>query len=359
MSTILDSRDELQKNDPKLAIRSLEQLGSQVKQIWELTSALQLDASYSSIKNVVVAGMGGSAYGTHVITTVFKEQLSVPVTVVPDYTVPAYVGQDTLVIVSSYSGSSEETLAAAEDARTKGAKIIGLTSGGKLGAWLTEHSLPFIQFDGSFNPCGVARFGYGYSIFGQMAIFAKVGLITIKQSDVDAILAVIADAQLRCSADIPQDDNEAKLLAFELVQRAPVFTVAEHLEGIAHVVANAMNENAKTYSEYRSIPELNHHLLEGFKFPQTNEQHYLFLTTPSSRYAKSNQHRMELTQEVLEKHHIEWKELPVNGKSKLEEVFSYLIVGVYASYYLAALLQVDPAGTPEVEWFKKELAAKI
>lgn len=359
MPTILDSREELQKNDPKLALRSIEQLGSQVKQIWDLASGLQLDSSYESIINVVVAGMGGSAYGTHVITSVFKDQLTVPVTVVPDYTVPAYVNEKTLVLVSSYSGSSEETLAAAQDAHQKGAKIIGLTSGGKLGAWLLEQGYPFIQFDGSFNPCGVARFGYGYSIFGQIAIFAKAGLINLQQSDIDAILSVIADAQLDCSADIPQDHNEAKLLAFELVQRAPVFTVAQHLEGIAHVVANAMNENAKTYSEYRVIPELNHHLLEGLPFPQTNEQHYLFLTTTSTQYAKSNQHRMELTQEVLEKHHIEWKELTVKGKSTIEEVFYYLVIGIYASYYLAALLQVDPAGTPEVEWFKKELAAKI
>jgi len=359
MPTILDSREELQKNDPKFAIRSIEQLGSQVTQIWELASALQFDATYAQVSNVVVAGMGGSAYGTHVITALFKDQLTVPVIVVPDYTVPAYVNEKTLVLVSSYSGSSEETLAAAQDAHYKGAKIIGLTSGGKLGAWLSEHGYPSIQFDGSFNPCGVARFGYGYSLFGQMAIFAKVGLITLEQSDIDAILTVIADAQLRCSADIPQEENEAKLLAFELVQRAPVFTVAQHLEGVAHVVANAINENAKTYSEYRVIPELNHHLLEGFRFPQTNEQHYLFLTTSSKLYAKSNQHRMQLTQEVLEKHTIEWKELSVKGKTTLEEVFSYLVTGIYASYYLASLLQVDPAATPEVEWFKKELAAKV
>ncbi len=355
MPNILDSREDIQKVDSKNSLKSLEELGSQVKQIWELSSHLLLGEAYRSIHNVVVAGMGGSAYGTHVVTTLFKNELKVPVAVVPDYTLPAYVNEKTLVLVSSYSGGSEETLSAAEDAKKKGAQIVGLTSGGKLGEWLTKNNYPAIVFDGAFNQCGVARFGYGYSLFGQMAIFARAGLIDLSDTDVENILRSIASAQLLYSADINQETNPAKLLAFQLFQKAPVIVVSEHLEGVSHVIANAFNENSKTYSEFRVIPELNHHLLEGFAFPQTNEEHFLFITVPSKLYEKSNQRRLQLTEELFTKFHLEYTEVAIEASTKLEEVMSLLVFGVYASFYLAMLYGKDPAQTAEVDWFKKEL----
>lgn len=355
MTKILDSREEIGKIDPNFGLQSLEEMGSQIKQVWDETRDLNFPEDYKQVQNIVVAGMGGSAYGTHVLVTLFKEELKVPVFSIPDYKLPAWVNEHTLVVLSSYSGTTEETLSAAEDAKAKHAKITGLTSGGKLKEFLAAGKYPCYIFDPKFNPSKQPRFAIGYSIFGQMALLARAGFLSLEEADFNEVLTVIAKAQLRLSADVVTDKNESKLLAFELAARIPIVTVAEHLEGMAHVTANFFNETAKTYSEYRVIPELNHHLMEGLAFPKSNEANLLFLLVHSDLYAKSNEKRMKLTAEVIEKNHCEFREVHLSATTKIGQVFEWLVLGVYAAYYLAIINAQDPVAIPWVNWFKTEL----
>ncbi len=351
----LDNRDEIAKLDESNALGSIEQFGSQVQQIWELAKSVHFDDSYRKISQVVVAGMGGSALGTHVIQTVFKDELKVPVIIAPDYTVPNFVTENTLVIASSYSGTTEETLAAAEDARQKGAKIAGITSGGKLAEWLKEHDFPALVFEPKFNPCNQPRMALGYSVFGQIALFARAGVLDVQESAYQAVLDAIANAHLASSINVGQDSNPAKLLAFEMKDRIPVIVVAEHLEGVGHVFANQINENAKNYSEYRVIPELNHHLMEGLQFPEKNEDTLFFLMTHSNLYNQHNTTRMNLTAEVLEKHEINFKTFDLTSNTKLAQAFELMVFGAYTNYYLAMLNNINPSPIPWVDWFKAQL----
>jgi len=355
MAAFLDDLTEMSKLDVNHARESMEQLGSQVQQIWNQAQSLEIDPSYREVKQVVVAGMGGSALGTHVIQTVFKEELKVPVLVVPDYSLPEFVNANTLVITSSYSGSTEETLAAAEDAKKKGAKIAGITSGGKLAEWLKSNNYPALIFEPTFNPSNSPRMAMGYSIFGQIALFAKAGILNISETEYAAVMKTIADCQLRMSTGVPQEINPAKLLAFEMHDRLPVVMVAEHLEGVGHVFANCINENAKTFSEYRVIPELNHHLMEGLQFPESNKLTMIWVSLHSQLYAASNQRRVELTEEVLEQNHIEFRSYDLISTTKLEQAFEVIVFGAYASYYLALLNNQNPTPNPYVDWFKAEL----
>lgn len=355
MANILDSREEMGKLDTHNGLRSIEELGSQIKQAWEETRGISFPQSYTKVRNIVVAGMGGSAYGTHVIQTLFKDELKVPVFSIPDYTLPAWVNSETLVVLSSYSGNTEETLSAGEDARKKGALITGLASGGKLAQFLQEHNYPGYIYKATFNPCNVPRYALGYSVFGQIALLERTGLLPLTQSDYEEVLAVVADVQLTMSADVSQEKNFAKILAFECVQRLPVVVVAEHLEGAGHVVANAFNETAKTYSEYRVIPELNHHLMEGIGISGLDESFLLFLTVGSDLYSKSNMRRVELTEQVIEKNKRDYKRLTLRSKTKIGQVFELLAIGAYTTYYLAMLGGENPTPNPWVDWFKKEL----
>lgn len=355
MSTIVDSREEMGKLDINSGLRSIEQLGSQIKQAWDETRSISFPDSYTQVKNVVVAGMGGSAYGTHVIQTLFKDDLKVPVYSIPDYTLPAWVGQDTLVVLSSYSGNTEETLAAGLDAQKKGALITGLASGGKLAEFLRSNNYPGYIYTPTFNPCNVPRYALGYSVFGQMALLERTGLLSLSQSEYEEVLSVVADVQLHMSADILQDQNFAKLLAYETVEKIPIIVVAEHLEGAGHVVANAYNETAKTYSEYRVIPEMNHHLMEGLAFPKSNDGNLLFLTIDSKLYGESNAKRVLLTEQVVEKNSCEYKRLSLTAKTKIGQVFELLSIGAYATFYLAMLNAQNPTPNPWVDWFKEEL----
>lgn len=356
MPHILDTRDEILKLDPSRGLLSLEQIGSQVKQAWEETRSIVFPPEVRAVKNIVVAGMGGSAYGTHVIQTLFSDKLNIPIFSSPDYTLPAWVNSQTLVVLSSYSGNTEETLSAGEDAKRKGAQICGLTTGGKLAAFLKKGKFPAYIYTPEYNPCNAPRYALGYSVFGQMAILERAGVLALTEAMYKETLEAIASVQLGMSVFKTGDQNRAKLLAFQMVDRVPVLVVAEHLEGAGHVVANALNETAKVYSEYRVIPEINHHLMEGLLFPKTNERDLLFVMIQSDLYSKSNRKRMELTSQVISKNHCEHMDLSLVSKTKLGQVFELMMYGVYSVYYLAILNHQDPVAIPWVDWFKKELA---
>lgn len=355
MASMLDSREQITALDKSNVLGSIEQMGSQIQQVWDIAKGLHFDPSYKDVTNVVVAGMGGSVLGTHVIQTVFKNELKVPVAIVPDYTLPEFVNEKTLVIASSYSGSTEETLSAAQDAINKGAKVTGITSGGKLAELLKKHNLPVLVFEPTFNPSNQPRMGLGYSIFGQVALFAQAGLLNITETEYNAVLKVVAEAHLLSGVGVDQESNPAKLLAFEFSTRIPVVTAAEHLEGPAHVFANQLNENSKNYSEYRVIPELNHHLMEGLKFPHNLDAAIMFFIIESDLYMQSNQLRAKLTGEVLEQNKIEFHTHKLKSGSKLEQAFEMLVFGAYTSFYLAMLHDLDPAPIPWVDWFKEQL----
>ncbi len=351
----LDSREDIAKLDVSNTLGSIEQFGLQVQHVWDQVQSIEFDPSYREVTSIVVAGMGGSALGTHVIQTLFREELPVPVVIAPDYTVPSYVNEKTLVIASSYSGTTEETIAATKDAIAKGAKVTGITTGGELAAILKEHHLPALIFDPKHNPCGSPRMALGYSVFGQIGLLGKIGLLKLQQADIERVVQTIAAAQVQYSVDAKQDTNPAKLLAFQLVEKLPVIVVSEHLEGIAHVFANQLNENSKTYSEYRVVPELNHHLLEGLQYPKSNDGILCMLTVHSDLYRIQNQRRMDLTQEVLDQHHIEYQPVTLQGSTKLEQAFEFMILGSYVNYYLAMLYNMNPEPIPIVDWFKAQL----
>lgn len=355
MSHILDTREEIAKLDTKMGLLSLEQVGSQIKQVWEETRDIIFPDSYKHVRNIVVAGMGGSAYGTHVIQSLFKDELKVPILSIPDYTLPSWVNEDTLVILSSYSGSTEETLSAGEDAKKKGAKISGLTSGGKLAEFFRTGHHPCYVFTPTFNPCNTPRYAVGYSIFGQMALLERAGYLHLTGETYQEILDVVSRVQLRVSIDVPTQRNGAKLLSFEVLNRIPIVTVAEHLEGAGHVVANAFNETSKSFSEYRVIPEINHHLMEGLAFPSSNEKDLLFLLIQSKLYSSSNAKRMLLTSQVIEKNYCEYKEIKLTATTKIGQVFELLLLGTYTAFYVAMLYGQDPVPNPWVDWFKAEL----
>jgi glucose/mannose-6-phosphate isomerase len=353
--SILDSRDEAAKLDLSNALGSIEMLGSQVQQIWEEAKKVEVDPSYKDITCVVVAGMGGSALGTHVIQTIFREELKVPVLIAPDYTVPNFVNEKTLVIASSYSGTTEETLSAVKDAQSKGAKIAGITSGGELAEFLKKNNYPALVFEPKFNPCNQPRMAVGYSVFGQIALFSRVGVLELGEDSYQGVLSAVAQAHLECGMNVPASSNPAKLLAFEMKERVPIITVAQHLEGVAHVFANQLNENSKNFSEYRVIPELNHHLMEGLQFPKTNDGHLFFVMIGSQLYNPNNSKRLELTKQVLDEHDIAYQSHQVKSATKLEQAFEFMVFSSYSNYYLALLNNINPSPIPWVDWFKAEL----
>ncbi len=351
-----DFKKAIEELDKSNMIGSIEQLGDQVQHVWEQAQEVKFDDRYQNIDKIVVAGMGGSALGARVIRSVFKDELEVPLTICGDYKLPNYVDKNTLVIASSYSGTTEETLSAMQDAIKKGAKITGITSGGELGPLLKEKGYPGLVFEAKYNPSDQPRMALGYSIFGQISLLNQIGLLKITEEDYQQVLETIAKLQMEISRHIPKEENPAKLLAFNFLDRLPIITISEHLEGPAHVVANQINENSKNYSEFRVVPELNHHLMEGLQFPTGNDNNLVFLTIHSDLYLPGNEKRMSLTEQVIDKNNIPYLSHKLSAPSKISQAFKLILLGSYVGFYLAILNNVNPSPIPWVDWFKEELA---
>jgi glucose/mannose-6-phosphate isomerase len=350
----LDDLDKIHQIDESNVLGSIEQLQDQVKQTSQELEELEFPIE-NEIQNVIVAGMGGSALGADIVRNLYKNELKVPFDICRDYNLPSYVNKNTLVILSSYSGTTEETLSCAKQAKDKKAEIIVLSAGGDLINFANKHHFPFFQIKPDYNPSSQPRMALGYSIFALIGIIRKLKLIDFKAEQINDILIAIRDMNKKCSVNLSTKKNIAKMLAFNLVEKRPILVGAEFLEGILHVAANQLNENAKIFADYKIIPEINHHLLEGLQFPKSNKNNHLFIFIKSVFLNEKNQLRMKFTREVIEKEQIDNLEIKLEAYSKITQVFECLTLFSYTSLYLSILEGINPSLIPNVDWFKSQL----
>lgn len=341
----LDDMDKIKKLDPKDVLGSTGMFVSQCRQIWELGKQIAFPEEYKKIKNIVVCGMGGSSYGGRISLNLFKDQLAVPIYTNDDYHLPAYVDENTLIILSSYSGSTEETLSCGEEALGKRAKITGLTTGGKLGKFLISNNYPALIFDPKYNPSGQPRLGTGYTVFGAISILNQLNLVVVNDD-----VTVMLDSLEKQQEEIK---NKAIEIAKLVYGKIPVIFSAEFLKGNAYIIRNQCNETAKSFSAFSELPDLNHHLMEGLKNPIDKKLTALFII--SDLYSDVLKKRVKLTQDVVEKNGVPCIEYPAQGDSKLSQMLNVLSFGGYFALYLAFLYGQDPSVIPWVDYFKKQL----
>lgn len=342
----LTNQEELQKLDPKRVYDSTGMLADQCEQI--LQSYFNVNffpQGTENIKNVVICGMGGSAYGGHVAISLFHDTLSVPVIINSDYHLPGFVNERSLVLLTSYSGSTEEVLSCAEEAEKRSAKIAGFSSGGKLGDVLKE-KYPGFTFNPKFNPSGQPRLGTGYMIMSTIAMLKAAKVIAPSDAEVKNAISELRNSHneiQRAASDIAQ----------KLVGQLPVIMTAEFLNGNGHILRNQFNETSKVFAAYAAIPELNHHLLEGFKNPEGHK--LMALLFSSDLYSEKIAKRMSLTEDVIKQNNVPLITYQAKGSSKISQMLHTLSLGGYITVYLAFLYGLDPSLIPWVDYFKEKL----
>ena len=354
--TNLDNLNDLNSLDPKQVGLSIEKLPNQIEQAWKESSGLHFPDDYRQIKNICIVGMGGSYISPEVVYYLYQRELKIPLVLVPDYNVPAFVDKDSLVVLSSYSGTTEEVLNAAEQAFSAGCKITGIAEGGKLKEWLQEKGLPGYFFTPTNNPSGQPRLGLGYMVTGIIGIFTSLGLVNTSNQDVEGVLSCLGDWNTKLSTKSSVKDNFAKDLAQKLQGNSVGVVAGEFLSGNAHVFANQLNETAKNFSFYYFLPSLNHHLLEGMEHPSALGQSVKFVFLSSDLYSGKIRKRLDITKDILEKQKIEVAIIELQGATKLVQAFEAISISSWTTYYLGLLYGVDPSKIPWVDYFKEQLA---
>lgn len=352
--SIIDSRSQIAELDQDNMLGSVEALAHQVTHAWHDTQQLTWQPG-KEIKNVVVSGMGGSGLGADVIKNLFKAQLQVPFDFVHDYALPDYVNEHTLVILSSYSGNTEETLSGAEQALEKKAQVMVISAGGKLVELAKQHNWTLYQIDPKFNPCNQPRMAIGYAVMGTIGLASKANLIYLTQAEIDQVVQAIAEVVASNTVEIAVENNQAKQLAFEMVDRKTLLVGAEFLTGAIHTAANQANENAKAWTDYAILPEINHHLMEGLKFTGGLQHTGLVVFLQSKLYHPQNQKRVALTQKIFEEAGMQTQLISLNSSTPLTQVFEAITLLGFANFYLSMLHGINPSPIPIVESFKKRM----
>lgn len=355
MSINLSSRSEIETLDQNHVLPSIEMLPEQIRDAWEQTANQDNSAYVDGVDHIVVAGMGGSNLGAHVVKAISKEYLKVPLEIINDYHLPAYVNQKTLVILSSYSGTTEETLSVATEAEAIGAKIAAITSGGDLATLTKEKNYPHYLINPKFNPSGQPRMAIGYAIVGQIGLLKSFGLIDTSNFDIEASAQFLKTKSISLNPEA--GDNLPKQLAATAENKIIYLVSAEHLAGSTHVFNNQLNENAKHLTVELQLPELNHHYMEGLPHPETAKQSCIFWFINSQLYSDKLQLRLRLTQDVVTKNGFASTVINLESTDPFIQAFELIQLGAYTNFYLAMLHGVNPAPIPWVDYFKDQLKA--
>lgn len=347
---MLDDQNALRQHDPHGA------LGIAADQWRQATYAPAVEnGSYddTQITGVVVAGMGGSALAAGLVQAWLAKELNVPFEIVRGYDLPGYVGKNTLVIASSYSGNTEETISCLAQARERSAQVAVLASGGKMIETAQQNSLPYVTIPAELQP----RMATILMLRGLMTL-----LIEYKIADSSKLEEIAATADwLRDEAEnwlstTTTDKNEAKQLALLAVGKTPVFYGGALTAPLAYKWKISWNENAKNTAFCNQYPEFNHNEFMGWASHPVEKPFAIFdLISPleHSQILK----RFEISDKLLSGKRPKANIVSLHGDTLLKQLLWGCILADFTSIYVAILNGVDPTPVDLIERLKKELAA--
>jgi glucose/mannose-6-phosphate isomerase len=357
--TQLDDLDAIRKLDPSNMYNAMFDLPEQMAKALKMAGGWNVPVDlFPDIKNIVVVGMGGSAIGGDIARSYLAAELEIPFQICRNYALPEFVDDETLVIASSYSGNTEETLMAVDDALERSAMIVVLTTGGMLEDVARLNEIPMLKLPGGLQP----RAALGFSFVPLMVFLQKVGLIKEKNIE-DRIREAIKHLEStrdRMTEDTPAMTNPAKQLAQLIHGKIPViYAGATHNDVVAARWKAQICENAKCIAFANVYPEFNHNELVGWgglSFEQ--KEQFIVINLRSEDDLEKVAARMDVVKRLVEEQDVMVLDLYASGDTPLERMFNLIQMGDFVSYYLAIMSEIDPTPVDVIEDLKKELAGE-
>lgn len=346
------SPEVVKKYDKTGMLTLIETFPAQIQEAVEIGKKADLGSLETTIKDVnsiIFLGMGGSAIGGDLIRSVLASELKIPMTVNREYHLPAFVNEKTLVIASSYSGNTEETITALKEAIDRGAKVLCISTGGRILEIAKENNYPIINIPGGISP----RAALGYSFFPILVAFMRLGLIANKNADIEETIALLKEMKIQLSLSTP--GNLAQALAKDLQDRIPLIYGSEGFRGVvASRWKGQINENSKHLAYWNAFAELNHNETVGWENPKLTKDIHLIVLRDNEDERMSK--RIEVTSSIIRPHVHGITEIKSRGKSDIARMFSLIYVGDFVSWYLAMLNGADPTPVKVIDHLKNELS---
>lgn len=314
----------------------------QLKEAIAIGKAVQVRPPVAEIRNIIVTGLGGSGIGGNLVAELVGKELRVPFAVNKEYGLPNYVNENTLVICSSYSGNTEETLAAFSDALKANAHIICITSGGKLLELANQYNIDQVVIPGGNPP----RACLGYSSVQQLFVLKQLGLISGKfEDELVETIALLEREQTHIQ-------TLAKEIAGRLYNHVPVLYTVTEMESVAVRFRQQINENSKMLCWHHVVPEMNHNELVGWRNKVAN---WAPVFLRSREDYERNQQRIEINKSIVAEYVDHVLEVYAKGESQTERAFYLIHLGDWVSVYLAELNGVDAVEVKVIDYLKNEL----
>ncbi|NPV75910.1 MAG: bifunctional phosphoglucose/phosphomannose isomerase [Anaerolineae bacterium] len=349
----LENAERFKEIDREDMYGHIHTLPEQLAKAWEMGQKMPLPES-DGLSAVVITGMGGSAIGAELVAAYVAPLASVPVAVVREYDLPGWVrGPGVLVIASSHSGNTEETISAFHQAKERGCRLMTLTTGGKLNQLAVEVGAPAWIFDHKGQP----RAAVGYSFGLMLSILTRLGIIpdpaVALKDTVTAMRAQQASLARECAVYL----NPAKRMAGQLYGRWVMVMGSDYLAPVARRWKGQVNEIAKAWAQYDVLPEADHNTLSGIFNPEDLLAKMAALFLRSSSDHPRNRLRAELTRRTMMVQGIATDMIEASGDNPMAHMWTALHYGDYMAYYLAMLYEVDPSPITAMVELKKTLSS--
>lgn len=294
------------------------------------------------LHNVVVTGLGGSGIGGRIVAQLVQDLAQVPILVNNDYLLPAFVSPKTLVVVSSYSGNTEETVSAMKEALKKGARVACITSGGEVGQLAQDHKLDVVRIPGGQPP----RSQFGYSAIALLQIMAAYGVAPSCFEGAEKLGAFIRK-------HAAENEAKAREIAGEMGGRIPILYSESRNEGIAIRWRQQINENSKQLCWHHVYPEMNHNELVGW---EGGDQRFVVLMLRTDDDHPRSVARMNITEPMMAEKGAKVVNVLARGKNRLERSFDLIHLGDWLSLILAEQNSIDPVSIVAIDYLKTTLS---
>jgi glucose/mannose-6-phosphate isomerase len=340
------------KFDPSGMFDYIAALPHQCEAGWELAQSIDLPSALSRVDKIVVTGVGGSAIGASLLATLVAAECRVPLLVVRDYMLPAFVhGPACLVIGIAFSKEIEETVAAFTEAHQRRCQLLALTSGGTLAQLAKEYDATLVTFDYTSQP----RAALGYAFAPLLSLICRLGFVTDKSADLAEAVAVMRAWQKEIGPSSPVAKNSAKRLAGQLMGRATTVWGGEHLAEVARRWKTQINENAKQWAAFEVLPEADHNAICGTLPDEVTAKMFVVFLTSRLGHPRA-QLRHAISRHVLMTAGANTDVVAARGETALAQMLSLVHYGDYVSGYLGLLNEMDPTKVPEIVELEERLA---
>ena len=344
--------EDIKRVDPKGMFTWIAEFPKQVEDAVRIGTAAPVKLNVRGVRNIVLTGLGGSAIGGDLLRSYLSKDLKVPFIVNRNYLLPQFVDESTLVIVSSYSGNTEETISAHKDATKRKAKIVCISTGGVTQELARKHKQPWIKIPGGLSP----RAALGYSFFPLLVVLSRLKFIKSRAAEIKETIALLKELSARYR-DVAAADNAPLRLAEQLHGKLPViYSPTDHFDTINVRWRGQIAENSKQLGYGHVLPEMNHNELVGWKVLGSIMQqiHVVFLKDSGTHPRVAI--REDITKQIVGKYAGGVTEVSSMGKSLLARMFSLVHFGDWVTLYLAVLNNEDPEPVEVINYLKHELS---